>query len=377
MAQIGTSSAGWYTDPSGQHRARYWDGASWTEQVRDDLTDPTGPPTTGPEPARNPVAETVAGVAEAVAAVAMNDPGRSPDPSFVVDYGSDGPWGATSGFGELGADPAGSAAATSDPFAPVGPSFETPVAGGVASGPAPGWYADPAGRHQARLWDGVRWTERVADHGLEGVDPLPGLSGPTTVDPAYGAWSSELVDHGTAVEPTAAPLSAGQASLASLPESVEPERTRAKGQVRPPVKVRIAGGFVLGGAIALLVGSTMTWMEVTGPKVGDEWTATGLDLGDGRITVAIAVVLAILGAGIITGRMTRFGGTKVGAMGALVAGAAALAVTAVDIADVADRAARLGVPAGAVSNVGTGLWVAFLGALFAVGGGLMAFANRQ
>ena len=134
---------------------------------------------------------------------------------------------------------------------------------------------------------------------------------------------------------------------------------------------------MLGGAIALLVGSTMAWMRVTGPRVGDEWTSSGLDLGDGRITVALALVLAVLGAGIITGRMARFGGTKVAAMGALVAGAAALAVTAVDIADVADRAPRLGVPAGAVSNVGTGLWLAFLGALFAVVGGLMAFANRR
>jgi hypothetical protein len=60
----------------------------------------------------------------------------------------------------------------------------------------------------------------------------------------------------------------------------------------------------------------------------------------------------------------------------VVAGAAALAVTAVDIADVADRASRLGVPAGAVTNVGTGLWICFVGALVAVGGGLMAFANR-
>ena len=29
-------------------------------------------------------------------------------------------------------------------------------------------------RHQARYWDGFKWTERVADHGIEGVDPVPG-----------------------------------------------------------------------------------------------------------------------------------------------------------------------------------------------------------
>lgn len=447
MAQIGSPSAGWYTDPSGQHRARYWDGASWTEQVRDDLTDPTGTVGAG---GGNPAADTVAGVAEAVAAVAANDI-IQPGDAFVVDYGADGPWGSTPGgsapsdpfapappsayptsFPAAGGGPSSAPMAapsatpiasppmdvSASPLAPVvemtpmatdqssgafampaatGPAaavdvapamalvpapvaapVEAPVMPGVAEGPAPGWYPDPAARHQARLWDGTRWTERVADNGIEGLDPLPGMSvGTATVDPNVGAWSAELVDTATAVGPDGKPLSAGQISLASLPETVEPETPAEKAPGRPTVKVRAAGAFVLGGGVALLAGSAMSWMDVTGPKVGDEWSATGLDLGDGRITVALAIVLALLGAAIITGRLARFGGTKVAAMGALVAGAAALAVTAVDIADVADRASRLGVTAGAVSNVGTGLWLAFLGALFAVGGGLMAFANRQ
>ena len=38
---------------------------------------------------------------------------------------------------------------------------------------------------------------------------------------------------------------------------------------------------------------------------------------------------------------------------------------------------RLGVPAGAVTSVGSGLWLCFLGGLLAVGGGLLAFANRD
>ena len=36
----------------------------------------------------------------------------------------------------------------------------------------PGWFADPAGRHQARYWDGDNWSERVADSGVTAVDPL-------------------------------------------------------------------------------------------------------------------------------------------------------------------------------------------------------------
>ena len=405
MAQIGTPSAGWYTDPSGQHRARYWDGASWTEQVRDDLTEPAAPgaaPATAPPGAANPMVDTVAGVAAAVAAVSAADvpPLTQPatEPPLIVDYGTDFPTMSMHAGGN-GHGPA----TVTDPFAPVAPV--APVAAAPAfvvdptptlqpavaptpTGPAPGWYPDPAARHQARLWDGTRWTERVADNGVEGRDPLPGLAGAdtaatamgvtgSTVDPTVGAWSSELVNTAGAVGADGQPLSAGQASLATLPAIDEPEHIRLRGPVRPSVKIRTAGGLVLGGAIALLAGSALSWMQVTGPKVGDEWTATGLNLGDGRITLVLAVVLAVLGAWILSGRMTRFGGTKVAAMGALVAGAAALAVTAVDIADVADRASRLGVPVGAVTNVGTGLWLAFLGALFAVGGGLMAFANRQ
>ena len=36
-------SAGWYPDPSGRHRHRYWDGRTWTEHVADDSATPTDP----------------------------------------------------------------------------------------------------------------------------------------------------------------------------------------------------------------------------------------------------------------------------------------------------------------------------------------------
>ena len=36
--------------------------------------------------------------------------------------------------------------------------------------PAAGWYTDPSGRHEARYWDGERWTDRVADRGVENAD---------------------------------------------------------------------------------------------------------------------------------------------------------------------------------------------------------------
>src|SRR6516165_7213418 len=35
-----------------------------------------------------------------------------------------------------------------------------------------GWYADPAGRHEYRYWDGTYWTAGVANGGITATDPL-------------------------------------------------------------------------------------------------------------------------------------------------------------------------------------------------------------
>ena len=45
----------------------------------------------------------------------------------------------------------------------------------------PAWLPDPFGRHESRWWDGTRWTEHVASHGRQGVDP-PGGGNVPTVD---------------------------------------------------------------------------------------------------------------------------------------------------------------------------------------------------
>jgi hypothetical protein len=34
----------------------------------------------------------------------------------------------------------------------------------------PGWGNDPTGRHEHRYYDGARWTERVAENGVEDLD---------------------------------------------------------------------------------------------------------------------------------------------------------------------------------------------------------------
>jgi hypothetical protein len=42
---------------------------------------------------------------------------------------------------------------------------------------APGWYADPTGRHEQRYWDGSAWSDNVADGGVSAVDPVGSTGG--------------------------------------------------------------------------------------------------------------------------------------------------------------------------------------------------------
>ncbi len=42
----------------------------------------------------------------------------------------------------------------------------------MTTAPPPGWYADPAARHEHRYWDGTTWTDHVSNAGQAGVDPL-------------------------------------------------------------------------------------------------------------------------------------------------------------------------------------------------------------
>lgn len=45
---------------------------------------------------------------------------------------------------------------------------------------APGWYADPFGRHEVRFFDGSVWTEHVSSHGRQSTDPPTPGNVPTT-----------------------------------------------------------------------------------------------------------------------------------------------------------------------------------------------------
>jgi uncharacterized protein YxjI len=55
---------------------------------------------------------------------------------------------------------------------------------GQGGGQPPNWYPDPFGRHESRWWDGQQWTEHVASHGRQSVDPPAGGGHVPTVNRA-------------------------------------------------------------------------------------------------------------------------------------------------------------------------------------------------
>lgn len=70
------------------------------------------------------------------------------------------------------------------------------------------WYADPAGRHQVRYWDGTDWTDHVADAGVSATEPLETAAPAPTApvphsNPPAGGWmdkakalAQDVVDDG-------------------------------------------------------------------------------------------------------------------------------------------------------------------------------------
>ena len=56
---------------------------------------------------------------------------------------------------------------------------------------AAGWFSDPAGRHEARFYDGATWTDQVADNGMQSREPLSAAYAPQPAV-AYSAPNATL-----------------------------------------------------------------------------------------------------------------------------------------------------------------------------------------
>jgi uncharacterized protein YxjI len=75
--------------------------------------------------------------------------------------------------------------------------------------PAPGWYADPYGRHEARYYSGTTWTEHVSSHGRAGIDPPGGASHVPTVQRAPEKVQRDVQRAGIRTDATYRPSGGG------------------------------------------------------------------------------------------------------------------------------------------------------------------------
>lgn len=58
---------------------------------------------------------------------------------------------------------------------------------------APGWFADPTGRHELRWWDGGQWRDAVVDRGVRGDDPLA-IEAPADQDRSVDTARATAID---------------------------------------------------------------------------------------------------------------------------------------------------------------------------------------
>lgn len=118
----------------------------------------------------------------------------------------------------------------------------------------PSWQPDPTGRHQYRWWDGLGWTDVVADHGIESRDPYPTSFGqPTPGVPGSGARRIVVsTDPDLHRAPPTDPTPFRGISTAGDPTT--PTRPDASGPVyaTPPAPTRRHIGQILAAVIVAL-----------------------------------------------------------------------------------------------------------------------------
>ena len=98
---------------------------------------------------------------------------------------------------------------------------------GTATPQAPGWDADPYGRHELRYWDGAEWTDHVSDAGVTGTDA------PERMSP-WAAMAAVTRPHRRRRRPRPPPR--------APPPSPRPRRLpRPPRRARPPHRLRRRG----------------------------------------------------------------------------------------------------------------------------------------
>jgi len=184
-----TPEAGWYPDPSGGGRERYFDGATWTDQTRIPQLKPRRRATTSQDPtpagqdtpdvpvSPSPGAATGRRKASLAAALAATHEPIAAQPTSPPAPGSRGAAPeAPRGRGRRSLAAALASAPEVDPNsaqALLPPTLGLPPAL-RDRGPAPaGWYPDPARGLQLRFYDGTGWTSRTRRQDDEKLRRLP------------------------------------------------------------------------------------------------------------------------------------------------------------------------------------------------------------
>lgn len=116
---------------------------------------------------------------------------------------------------------------------------------------------------------------------------------------------------------------------------------------------------VLLGGILYAAGSALPWITITAAFVGTV-TKSGLEGGDGIITICLGIVLALVGLAHVIGSKAA------GSRGALILVALiAVGFAVYEITSVNERIAGLDVDIRALASVGIGLWMMVVGSIVA------------
>lgn len=241
-----------------------------------------------------------------------------------------------------------------------------------------GWYPDPWAQAAQRWWDGTQWTAHVTGPPAQ----QPPAQQPTTQDASPTSGSTWAVP-GSSVEPPARPA-AGPPTAGAMPPA-GPWAAPPSGHLAPwgglapaarPASVVRSNPFaaivLAAGAVAVAVGSFLPWAVIES-SFGDISVGGGDMDGDGSLTLAGAVAIAVLGGLAVFSRWARGAVTGLTISTLVVTGVVAL-IALVDIADVATSADDM---PGLEVSVGVGLWVVLAGSLVVAGGAVMVLVTAM
>jgi uncharacterized RDD family membrane protein YckC len=145
-------------------------------------------------------------------------------------------------------------------------------------GSPPAWYADPSGRHTHRYWSGTAWTEHVADHGQQSVDPPPQAAAPPGAEQRAGGWQSP--------QQTGAPTGPAGGFIGGIGQPAE-LGPRFVARLIDFVLLGVVTG-ILGGVVAasMLVGSHTSIFSTWGVGRGPSYAA-------GAVSSVISAVISL------------------------------------------------------------------------------------